>query len=103
VATVRHRRLCHWIAVWQLDPDFRESLGKPDINPATYLSVPKKTVIEQYLGPDAGNSGYRFDLGGGVKLAVVLWQDITHVTETGDVAPGLPGFTAHIADVEDHE
>ena len=64
---------------------------------AMLLQVPE-TGIEQYPGVDAGASGYRFDLGGGVKLAVMLWHGFLHVTGSGDVAPGIGGFTAEVTE-----
>lgn len=78
--------------VWALRPEFRKEPGRREIEGPTYLwHVPEKG-IEQYLGVDAGCAGYRFDLGGGVKLAVLLWQDVLHVTDSGDLAPGMGDF-----------
>lgn len=34
---------------------------------------------------------------GGIKLAIVLWHDAMHVTDSGEVAPGMGGFSAGIA------
>jgi hypothetical protein len=30
----------------------------------------------------------------------VLWYDVLHVTDTGDIAPGLGQFSAGIHDIE---
>jgi hypothetical protein len=78
--------------IWHLDRQFRKSLGKRDIEAAALLNVPNRR-IEQYLNEDPGSTGYRFDLGGGAKLAVVLWPDLLHLMPSGDVAPRMGGFT----------
>lgn len=52
--------------------------------------------LEQYPGAGAGKSGFRWPLEDGRTLAVVLWQGVMHVTESGDVAPGMGGFTATV-------
>ena len=78
--------------IWHLDRQFRKSLGKRDIEATALLNVPNRR-IEQYLNEDPGSTGYRFDLGGGAKLAVVLWPDLLHLMPSGDVAPRMGGFT----------
>jgi hypothetical protein len=61
--------------------------------PALYtFGVPSGGIIE-HIGADAGSSGYRWPLDPGRTLAVVIWHDALHVTELGDVAPGMAGFT----------
>lgn len=65
-------------------------------SPSAYLLHVPETGIECYPGVRAGASGYRFGLGCGVKLAVMLWQDVMHVAETGDIAPGMGDFTAEV-------
>ena len=79
--------------LWHLDEGFREQLGEPAIQPAARFRVPKHG-IEEYLSEDPGSSGYRFVLGGGTTVALVLWHGVLHVTPGGDVAPGLGGFEA---------
>jgi hypothetical protein len=81
--------------LWHLNPEFREQLGRPDINPGTYLLQVPETGIEQYAGTE-GSPGYRFGLGGGVKLAIVLRHDAMHVTPGGEVAPGIGDFRTGI-------
>jgi hypothetical protein len=89
---------------WHLRRDFLEELAgtrehvaremrEADEEPLFTFGVPATGII-QYLGPDAGSAGYRWPLDGGQALAVVLWQDVLHVTDSGDVAPGMGGFRA---------
>ncbi len=89
--------------VWHKRPAFLEKLAKTyqavaqgmqeaDEGPRFTFGVPDAGIV-QYLGPDAGSAGYRWPLSGGQDLAVVLWQDVMHVTDSGDLAPGVGGFT----------
>ena len=80
----------HLMCNYHVNPDLREAVGAtrvPRTPTAELLHLPD-VPIEQYLG-DGGCAGYRFDLGGGIKLALVLWHDLLHVTPSGDVAPGM--------------
>jgi hypothetical protein len=84
--------------IWQLDPEFRKRLGKPDIQSPPIFALPPDSdgvTIEQYLG------GYRWRLPGGAAVAVVLWHGIQHVTDSGDVAPGMGSFTAEVTSADD--
>jgi hypothetical protein len=75
--------------VWHLDPRMREAMGLADVEPIAWLPPIPAGGIEQFLGSDAGAAGYRLDLGGGLRAALVLWQEALHQTESGDVAPGM--------------
>jgi hypothetical protein len=60
-------------------------LGSPG-----HLRIPAEVdVIDQFT------DGFRLHLPGDLAMAVVLWHDTLHVTETGDVAPGLGLFRVH--------
>ena len=50
----------------------------------TILRVPMVPQAERYT------DGFRVALPGRLTLAIVLWRDVLHVTDSGDVAPG-PG------------
>jgi hypothetical protein len=76
-------------------PQLRANLDAAKEPPLFTFGVPQAGMIE-YPGPDAGSSGYRWPLDGGRTLAVVLWQDVLHVTPSGDLAPGLGGFTVEV-------
>jgi hypothetical protein len=89
--------------VWHLDDGFRKELGERDVEAAANLPVIPKKGIEQYVGVNPGASGYRFDLGGGAKLALVLWQDALHIARTGDLAPGMGGFGVVNGEIMDDE
>jgi hypothetical protein len=77
--------------MWQITPALRAAAGKPDPQDPPHFRVPETGIVE-YPGTAWNASGYRFELGGGVTLAVVLWNGVGTVTESGDVAPGLQGF-----------
>lgn len=62
-----------------------------------------QTGVEQYLGVMPSAAGYRFDLGGGAKLAIVLWHDLMHVTGAGDLAPGVGPLRVEIKQSEDDD
>jgi hypothetical protein len=84
--------------VWHNRDDFLKAAGrKPPGTPMIWFDVPHAdTGIRSYPGVDAGASGFRIPLGGGADLAVMLWHGVMHVTKTGDVVPGLGGFTGEI-------
>jgi hypothetical protein len=63
--------------------------------PMLTFGVPESGIV-QYPGAGAGTSGFRWPLEDGRKLAVVLWQDVMHITDDGDLAPGLGGFTVSL-------
>ena len=75
---------------WHVNDNLREHNGLPtksnDRAATVNLSIPKSDA-EQYL------DGYRWQLGGGYALAIVLHHDVLHVPPAGDLAPGLGGFT----------
>jgi hypothetical protein len=92
---------------WHKSDRQREALGERNpylrqcfeeaARPWPHFRVPDAS-IENYPGVDAGASGYRFPLGGGVTLALALWHGVMLATESGDVAPGMGGFTVEITD-----
>ena len=92
--------------VWHLAPEFLAQLAgepyaargiaEPDPGPLPTFGVPEAGIV-QYLGPDAGSAGYRWPLDGGQTFALVLCQDALHVTESGDVAPGMGPFHAEVS------
>jgi hypothetical protein len=59
--------------------------------PKLTFGVPA-TGIVQYPGAQPGTAGYRFTHDDGSALAVILWHDIMHLTDDGDVAPGMGDF-----------
>jgi hypothetical protein len=91
-------------------PQWEEFASRPDAppylrkcldaakQPALFTFGIPGTGITQYLGADAGASGYRFAREDGGALAVVLWQDVMHITDSGDLAPGMGDFTITLTD-----
>jgi hypothetical protein len=63
-------------------PDGKFPIGHRDAK--ARLHVPTDVTVEQYTG------GFRVVLPGGAVLTVVIWHDVLHVTDSRDVAPGLP-------------
>lgn len=89
--------------VWHMNEETRRRFGKADIQPAATIPTIPDKGIEPYPGVDAGASGYRFDLGGGATIALLLWHGVLHLTASGDVAPGMGDFTATIEEVRGDE
>lgn len=55
------------------------------------------TPTSQYTG------GARAHLDGGIDLVVILWQGVWHETDSGDLAPGIGGFTVQAEPREETE
>jgi hypothetical protein len=58
-----------------------------------WFRVPR-SGIEKYISVSHPASGYRFALGGGATLAIMLWHDAMPEPDSGDVEPGQGAFTA---------
>jgi hypothetical protein len=89
---------------WHLHHDLLETIpgGLDPIEPVGHLPEVPGDGIEEYLGGEAGCSGYRWPAGPGLTAAVVIWHDALSVTPSGDLAPGF-GFEARAEDAEDGE
>lgn len=74
-----------------------EALKQP---PLLTFGVPE-TGIVQYPGTEPGTAGYRFLREDGGALAIILWHGAMHVTDSGDLAPGIGGFTTTIDEADD--
>lgn len=69
-------------------PAMAEAVAAP---PLLTFGVPETGII-QYPGAEPGQAGYRFTREDGSALAVILWHGVMHLTDDGDVAPGLGSF-----------
>jgi hypothetical protein len=58
---------------------------------------------EGQLDADRYSGGVRLRSQFGTVLDIAVWHGIEHVTETGDVAPGLPPFRTRTEDEEGDE
>lgn len=73
----------------------REALEALEQPPLLTFGVPETGII-QYPGAEPGTSGYRFTRDDGSALAIVLWFGVMFLTDSGDIAPGMGGFTVNI-------
>jgi AraC-like DNA-binding protein len=64
-----------------------------DVRDALWFILPENVTFKRYFG------GLGFTLGG-VEWTIVLWQDVLHLTPSGDIAPGLGDVQLN---VEEHE
>lgn len=80
-------------------PAVRDGIEAIKQPPLLTFGVPE-TGITPYPGAEPGTAGYRFTQDDGSALAIILWHGAMHVTDSGDLAPGLGGYTT-IAETDD--
>jgi hypothetical protein len=76
--------------------EHQEALGVGVMHPNAFVFWLQRLTPDRRLDADLYSGGVDLRLGFDTRITVAIWHSVQHVTETGDVAPGLGPFTARL-------